>query len=227
METTPRTAADLAAEIATRKARSHEISTRLTAADATRDNLRAEVARAVADGKPTEALKKRLVQNATDIEADEAGYTTIQADIKALEEQHKALRIEEAITARSAAIDELVRVTSETHDFICELFKKEVNAKAHEIDAARARVGEVEGVLIQLGQMSGSEATRYTENAVRHVGANGMRLQQIMAAWRDFTAGKPFACSYGFAPPFDLARHEAHHAAAPEWAKAMQTAGSN
>ena len=214
---TERTAATIADEIEKKKARSHEISTRLSAADEERDKLRADAGRAIADDKPADSIKKKLAEVAADIESLESGYAIIQADIATLEAEHQVVRLAAAQAEHEAAVAAWGATLDEADAYLVDLFTREINTKATEVDQARERVLAADHELRALGAgITGATALQFPQfNAGKMRG----RVISLLKALRDFTLGNSFECSYGYAAPIDHEAAREHRENTPDWAR--------
>jgi hypothetical protein len=211
------TAAQIAATIEKKQARRGVISAQLTGADTERATLRTEIGRAVADGQPTDALKKKLVQLNVDIESSEVGFLQLEVDIKNLKAELTAAEIAEASAAHALALAEWSTALDQTDAYLVDLILKEISPRLEALDGIRQRVFDAESVLRRTGarKLSDSELQR----PQRTGGARGGRVHPLLLALRDFAAGKPFSVIWGSAPPIDHLAMQEHQASAPDWFK--------
>jgi hypothetical protein len=215
--TETKTAAQITEAIERKQARRHTISAQLAAADSERATLRTEIGRAVADGQPTEALKKQLVQLNVDIESNEVGFLQLEADIANLKEEHKAAETAEASAAHVLALAEWSTALDQTDAYLVDLILKQISPRLEALDGIRQRVLDAESVLRRTGARKLSDSEMHRPQ--RSGGARGGRVHPLLLALRDFAAGKPFSAIWGSAPPIDRQAMQEHQASAPDWFK--------
>jgi chromosome segregation ATPase len=207
----------IAATIEKKQARRHEVSAELTAADTERATLRAEIGRKVADGQPTEALKKRLVQLSVDIESNEDGHKQLEADINRLKEEHKAAETAEASAAHAQALEAWAALLDDVDGEISELFRKHLAGRLAEIEALEQRIRAAEATLRTHGVRVVSHSE--IERPAIHVKRTKGRARPLLRALRTYAEGLPYHAEWALHGPISHDAITEHEAAAPDWFK--------
>jgi predicted transcriptional regulator len=215
------TAAQISEAIEKKQARQRDISAQLSAADVERDSLRTEIGRAVADGQPTETLKKRLSQLSIDIESNKSGYQQLEADIKALKEEHKAAVTAAAETEHTTALTAWAALLDDVDAEISELFRNHLSGRLAELEALEERVKAAERTLRAYD--GGGANYSEIERPQIHVKRTGGRARPLLRALRTYAEGKPYHAEWALHGPIDHDANAEHDANSPDWFKALRT----
>jgi len=163
---TPRASAEVAAEIATRRARQEELATRHATVTAAIVDARAERARAIADGESVPNVKAltALIEEQTGLAA---GLALIAEDLTRLASESATVAIEEAEQADADAVTEAMEKAAALDAALRSAFVSSVAPAFDAFNTALRTARAADDVLDRLRRVSNPEALEVRGKAER------------------------------------------------------------